>query len=195
MSNINVFLHLSLDGVMQAPADPSEDRSGGFTHGGWANAYGDDVLGEFVGKRMSGGPGAYLFGRKTYEHMYSAWPKQPDHPFTKAMTAGQKYVASRTLTEPLPWENSTLLHGDIADAVAKVKADSDVDITILGSGELIRSLLPHDLIDEFTLVTNPIVLGEGTRLFPARGSELKFDLAECIPTSTGAVIAVYHPAR
>ena len=123
------------------------------------------------------------------------WPQQPDHPFTKAMTAGQKYVASRTLTEPLPWENSTLLHGDVADAVAKVKADSDVDITVLGSGELIRSLLPHDLIDELTLVTNPIVLGEGTRLFPARGSELKLDLAECIPTSTGAVIAVYHPVR
>ena len=116
MTNLSVFLNLTLDGVMQAPGRPDEDTRGGFTHGGWATSYNDPVLGQFVGESM-GNTGPLLFGRRTYEDFYSVWPNRTDNPFTQVLNNTQKYVASRTLKEPLVWMNSTLLKGDIVQAV------------------------------------------------------------------------------
>ena len=122
MGKIVVVNHVTLDGVMQSPSGLDEDRRGGFEHGGWAARNTDEVLGRFMGERMAkGGDGAMLFGRRTYEKMAIFWPKQTDgNPFTEVLNARQKYVASRTLTAPLDWENSTLLEGDVAEAVAAV---------------------------------------------------------------------------
>src|SRR6187397_2349153 len=117
MSRIVVVNHVTLDGVMQAPAGRDEDTRDGFEHGGWAAPNNDEVMGRVLGRDMARGPGRLLFGRRTYEHMYSYWPKQTDdNPFTEVLNRSRKYVASRTLREPLPWENSSLLEGDAADA-------------------------------------------------------------------------------
>jgi dihydrofolate reductase len=112
MSKIVVTNHLTLDGVMQAPAGPDEDRRGGFEHGGWATPNNDEVMGRVMGEGMSQG-GALLLGRWTYEAFYAFWPHQKDNPYTEVLNNSQKYVASTTLTEPLPWMNSTLLEGDL----------------------------------------------------------------------------------
>jgi dihydrofolate reductase len=146
MRKIVVFNSLTLDGVMQAPGRPDEDRRGGFEHGGWATSYADPVMGAVAGEGMARG-GGLLFGRRTYEDFYSVWPNRTDSPFTDALNKSQKYVASTTLVEPLPWSNSTLLKGDVPDAVARLKEESGGDLVILGSGELIRSLMPRNLID------------------------------------------------
>src|SRR5262249_1634889 len=146
---VTVVNHLSLDGVMQSPAAPDEDARSGFAHGGWAVPYQDEVIGRFMGERMSAGEGgALLLGRRTYEHFYGFWPHQTDNPCTDVLNRTQKYVASRTLEEPLPWENSTLLSGDVPAAVRAL----DRNAVILGSGRLIHSLLREDLIDAFVLV-------------------------------------------
>jgi L-amino acid N-acyltransferase YncA/dihydrofolate reductase len=163
MSRISVVNHVTLDGVMQAPGRPGEDTRGGFEHGGWAVPYFDEVLGRAMGERMTS-DGAMLLGRRTYEDFAGFWPKQTDNPFTPVLNQRRKYVASTTLTEPLAWENSTLLTGDVGDAVAAL----DVDLTVLGSGELIRALMQRDLIDEFVLTIHPLVLGTGRRLFRGR---------------------------
>jgi len=195
MSRIVVFNHLTLDGVMQAPAAPDEDTRDGFEHGGWAAPNNDEVMGKFIAENMSGGPGLLLFGRRTYEHMYSFWPKQTDgNPFTEALNHSQKYVASTTLAEPLPWMNSTLLTGDAGDAVAAVKEREDKDIVVLGSGELLQSLMRRGLVDEYVLLIHPIVLGSGRRLFRDGGAFSKLKLVESVTTTTGVVIARYHSA-
>ena len=138
--------------------------------------------------------GAMLFGRRTYEQFASFWPNQPaDDPFAKALNATQKYVASTTLDEPLPWANSTLLKGDVADAVAKLKKELDKDLVILGSGELIRSLMPHGLIDEYTLQIHPLVLGSGRRLFTDDGAYATLRLVKSKATTTGVILATYQP--
>src|SRR4026207_1564283 len=120
MSKIVVFNNVTLDGVMQAPGRPDEDLRGGFQHGGWAVPYADQVMGDVVGKSMAN-TGALLFGRRTYEDFYKVWPNRTDNPFTQVLNNTLKYVASKTLKEPLPWGNSTLLKGDAAEAVAKLK--------------------------------------------------------------------------
>src|SRR6266567_3304363 len=146
MSKVVVFTNLTLDGVMQAPGRPDEDRRGGFEHGGWATPYADSVMGSVAGESMATS-GALLLGRRTYEDFFSVWPNRPKpNPFTDVLNNTQKYVASRTLKEPLPWQNSTLLEGDVPDAVARLRERSSGDVTILGSGELIRSLMPYGLI-------------------------------------------------
>ena len=195
MRKIGAFILLSLDGVMQAPARPDEDTRGGFAHGGWANSYSDPVAAEFAGRGMAdAGGGGLLFGRRTYEDFYSVWPKRTDgNPFTEVLNRRQKYVVSKTLSEPLPWMNSTLLKGDAADSVAKLKNDPGGDLMILGSGELIRTLLPAGLIDDMTLLIHPLVLGSGVRLFPDRASPQKLRLVESKPTSTGVLITTYRP--
>src|ERR1700750_1172076 len=155
MSRIVVINHVTLDGVMQAPAGREEDPRDGFEHGGWAAANNDEVMGEYLGRGMSGGPGLLLFVRRTYKQMYSYWPKQTDdNPFTEVLNRSQKYVVSTTLGEPLPWMNSTLLHSD-AD-VANVKQEQDKDIVVLGRDELVHSLMARDLVDEYLLMIHPL---------------------------------------
>ena len=197
MSTVTVVCNLTLDGVMQAPGRPDEDRRGGFTRGGWAVPYSSDAMGRvFEGMgQQAGRSGAMLLGRRTYEDFAGFWPNQPDNPFTEALNRMQKYVASATLADPLPWVNSTVLAGDAAKAVAALKDEQpEQDLVILGSGELIRSLLPHGLIDEFTLLIHPLVLGAGRRLF-AEGSETALDLIDSVGTSTGVVLARYRRAK
>jgi len=197
MSTVTVVCNLTLDGVMQAPGRPDEDRRGGFTRGGWAVPYSSDAMGRvFEGMgQQAGRSGAMLLGRRTYEDFAGFWPNQPDNPFTEALNRMQKYVASATLADPLPWVNSTVLAGDAAKAVAALKDEQpEQDLVILGSGELIRSLLPHGLIDEFTLLIHPLVLGAGQRLF-AEGSETALDLIDSVGTSTGVVLARYRRAK
>jgi dihydrofolate reductase len=192
MSRIVVTNHVTLDGVMQSPASPEEDRRGGFVHGGWAPPYQDEVMGAVMAEGMAQ-EGALLLGRLTYEKFAAFWPKQTDgNPFTEVLNRTQKYVASTTLEEPLPWQNSTLLVGDVPEAVARLKQELDHDLVILGSGELIRSLMPHDLIDEFLLTIHPLVLGQGQRLFGDDGSYAALRLVDTKPTTTGVVITRYE---
>ena len=164
MRRVVVVNNVTLDGVMQAPARPDEDPRGDFKHGGWALGKDDEVMGRVMGARMSQ-PGALILGRRTYEDFYAVWPKRTDNPFTDKLNSVQKYVASRTLSEPLPWSNSTLLEGDAADAVAELKRRPGENLDIIGSGELIQSLMQRDLIDEWVLLIHPLVLGSGRRLF------------------------------
>jgi dihydrofolate reductase len=188
-----VINHLTLDGVMQAPGRPDEDRRGGFEYGGWAQADNDAVMGQALGEGMTPG-GALLFGRRTYEDFAAFWPKQPEpNPFTAVLNNVQKYVVSRSLQEPLPWSNSTLLNGDVAEAAASLKERSEQDIAIMGSGELIQSLMPHNLIDEYLLMIHPLILGTGRRLFPDGTSFAALRLVKSVPTTTGVIIATYQP--
>jgi dihydrofolate reductase len=138
-------------------------------------------------------PGALLLGRRTYEDFASYWPHQKDNPFTEVLDNVRKYVASTTLSEPLPWKNSTLLEGDAADAVAALK-QSGPDLGILGSGELIQSLRRRNLIDEYVLLIHPLVLGRGRRLFPDGASPAELRLVSSVTTTTGVIIATYRPA-
>lgn len=190
MGKIIVVNNITLDGVMQAPARPDEDTRGGFVHGGWAIPYQDSVIGSKMGEMMATGKGALLFGRRTFEDLYSFWPKQKDNPFTGHLNKVQKYVVSTTLKEPLPWQNSALLKGDAADAVASLKRE-DHKLTILGNGELIQSLIRRDLIDAYILLIFPIVLGTGRRLFPD-GAFTKLRLIESVVSTTGVIIATYQ---
>jgi len=193
MGRITVINHVTLDGVMQGPARPDEDRSGGFEHGGWALPYGDAVMAEFMGKGMAGG-GALLFGRRTYEDFAAVWPQREGDPISALLNERQKYVVSTTLHEPLPWVNSTLLQGDVAAAVATLKEDPGDDLAVLGSGELVRSLMRHGLVDEYVLTIHPLILGTGRRLFAGDGPSVALRLVETKPTTTGVIIAVYRPA-
>ena len=197
MSTITAVCNLTLDGVMQAPGRPDEDRRGGFTRGGWAVPYSSDAMGrvlEGMGQQ-AGRSAAMLFGRRTYEDFAGFWPNQPDNPFTETLNRMRKYVASTTLADPLPWMNSTMLPGDAAKAVAALKDEQpEQDLVILGSGTLIRSLLPHGVIDEFTLLIHPLVLGAGQRLF-AEGSGAVLEMVDSVGTSTGVVLARYRRAQ
>lgn len=198
MGKITVINNITLDGVMQSPARPDEDTRGGFTHGGWAIPYNDEVMGREMGRMMGEATaqgGSLLFGRRTYEDFYTVWPNRTDNPFTPVLNNTQKYVASSTLEEPLPWQNSTLLKGDLAQAIARLKKGSDKDIGILGSGELIQTLMRHNLIDQFVLLIFPLVLGSGRRLFPDGGAYAALRLVNSVPTTTGVVIATYELAE
>jgi dihydrofolate reductase len=194
MGRIVVFQSLTLDGVMQAPARPDEDRRGGFKYGGWATPYADPGIGKAAGESMAKS-GSLLLGRRTYEDFYSVWPNRTDNPFTEVLNNTQKYVASTTLKEPLVWKNSTLLKGNAAEAVARLKEQLGKDIVILGSGELIRSLMPHNLIDEYTLLIHPLILGSGQRLFPDDGTRAALRLINIQTTTAGVVVATYQPVE
>ncbi len=192
MRQIVVNNNVTLDGVMQAPARPDEDRRGDFEHGGWATPYFDSVMAEAAGEGMAGG-GAMLFGRRTYEDFATIWPNMPDDDqFAGFLNKAEKFVVSRSLTEPLSWANSTLPSGDAAESVGRLKETDGPDLVILGSGELIRSLMPHDLIDEFRLLIHPLVLGSGRRLFEGEGTFQKFQLVDTKNTTTGVIIATYR---
>ncbi len=193
MGNVVVICNLTLDGVMQAPGHTDEDRRDGFTHGGWAVPYSADAMGRVMGER-GGRQAAMLFGRRTYQRFADFWPAQPDNPFTQALNAMQKYVASTTLSSPLPWVNSTLLTGDLADSVTALKtSEPERDLVVLGSGELVGSLRSRHLVDEFILLIHPLVLGSGRKLFPEGGPGAEFQLTSAVGTTTGVVICKYRP--
>ena len=195
MRRVVVFTHLTLDGVMQAPGRPDEDRRGGFAHGGWEPPYADSVMGSVAAEGMAQG-GALLFGRRTYEDFAAFWPNQPEpNPFTAVLNDRQKYVASTTLKEPLSWRNSTLLEGDAAEAVARLKEEPGEDLVVLGSGELVQSLMRRNLVDEYVLLIHPLVLGSGRRLFTDGGPFAALRLVDTRTTTTGVVIATYRPAE
>jgi dihydrofolate reductase len=190
MGKLTAVEHLTLDGVMQAPGAKDEDTRGGFEHGGWAVPDDDEVLGALMAERMRGGPGTMLLGRLTYERFAAYWPHQKDNPYTDALNRNQKYVASRTLEEPLQWQNSTLLKGDVVDAVTRLKDDSD-NITLLGSGDLMQTLMRHRLVDQFLLLIHPHVLGSGRRLF-TDASLGSLRLVDAVTTTTtGVIVATY----
>lgn len=189
MGKVVVTNHVSLDGVMQAPAGADEDPRGGFARGGWAVADTDEVMGRVMAEGMARG-GALLFGRRTYEQFFGFWPHQTDNPFTEVLNSTPKYVASTTATEPLPWVNSTLLP-DAAAGVEALRADSDGDLTILGSGVLIQSLARRGLVDRYVLMIHPVVLGSGRRLFIDDGAPAGLRLTDSVTTTTGVIIATY----
>ncbi len=199
MSRIVVMNHVTLDGVMQGPGRADEDTRGGFRHAGWGHrteAPPDGAFQKAMGERMTAGGGlsGWLFGRRTYEDLLSHWNQQPDSPFGPMLNNTPKYVVSSTLTEPLPWPNSTLLRGAVVDAVGELKARTDGVLGIMGSGELIAALLAADLIDELLLMIHPLVLGSGRRLFPD-DVDVSLRLLENTTSSSGVVIAVYESDR
>ncbi|WP_255955723.1 dihydrofolate reductase family protein [Streptomyces odontomachi] len=188
---IVVINHVTLDGVMQGPGRSDEDTRDGFTQGGWAaERAGDDAIGRAWGRRLSASSG-YLLGRRTYQDVLGHWNTQ-DSPFRDALNNAPKFVASRSLTDPLPWPNSSLLSGDVPAAVAELKKTPGDDLHIMGSGALIRSLAPLGLIDEYLLCIHPLVLGAGHRLFPDGFSPAAFDVADVTPTASGVIIAGYN---
>lgn len=191
MSDLVVINHMTLDGVMQGPAGPDEDRRDGFEHGGWAIPGNDAVMGKVMGEGMAQG-GPLLLGRWTYESMYGFWPNQKDNPFTAVLDNAEKYVASNSLKEPLPWTNSTLFDGDATQAVAELKQRPGNDIGVLGSGNLVQSLMRRNLVDRFVLMIHPLVLGSGRRLFHDGTPPANLRLTDSVVTTTGVVIATYQ---
>jgi len=179
-----VINHITLDGVMQSPARADEDTRGGFSLGGWAEPYGDEVMGRVLGARMGRSDGGLLLGRWSYEEMLGYWNREGGQ-FKEPLNCAPKYVASRNPATRLEWPNSTLLHGDVPAEVAKLKQNLTGDLVIMGSGRLIRSLLPHDLIDEYLLLIYPLVVGSGQRLFEHGLPAVRLQLVDSTPTTTG----------
>lgn len=190
MSQIMVFENLSLDGVMQAPGRSDEDTRHGFAHGGWARGYQDEIMMQFAAELMTG-EGAMLFGRRTYEDLLGYWTSVTEpNPFTEDLVNSTKYVVSRSQDTALSYPNSTLLPGDAVEEVRKLRDDNELPLTILGSGELVRSLQPAGLIDQYILQIHPLLLGTGTQLFgPGQRADMK--LSRSVTTNTGVMIAVY----
>ena len=185
---------LSLDGVMQGPGAPDEDTEGGFRHGGWSMPFGDDVFLENAQKGMAA-TDTYLFGRKTYEIMAAFWPTAPkDDPFAEHLNTTAKFVASTTL-EDAKWQNSTLIKGDVVREITELKEQPGKDITVLGSGGLVQTLIKNDLVDEFSLTVYPIVLGEGKKLFRDVDDVKRLNLVDSKTTTTGGLILTYQLAR
>ena len=193
MRKLMVLEMVTLDGVMQAPGGREEDQRGGFTHGGWSAPYNDPVKMQVMGEGMAQRTDM-LFGRWTYEKFYNVWHGRTDNPFTAVFERSQKYVASRTLSGPLPWVNSTLLEGDAADAVARLKQEPGPDLLVMGSGVLAGSLMRHGLVDEYQLMIHPLVLGSGRRLFTDGVPSSALKLVKSVPTTTGVIIATYQPS-
>jgi dihydrofolate reductase len=190
---LTLHTFLTLDGVLQAPGGPDEDREGGFAHGGWSFPYDD----EDFGKAMVGwfdNADAFLLGRKTYEIFAGYWPKvtDPDDPIAGRLNALPKHVASTTLTS-LGWQNSSLLAGDVAAAVAELKEQPGRELQVHGSGLLAHTLIAHDLVDEYRLLIFPVHLGSGKKLFPDGATAAALRLVTSSTTSTGVIIATYEP--
>lgn len=191
MRQLVVLNSVTLDGVMQAPGRPDEDRRGGFEYGGWTGPYNDAVKAQEMGTGLSRGA-EFLFGRRTYEDFYKAWHGRTDNPFSAVFERSPKYVASTSLQQPLVWDNSTLLEGDAMEAVAKLKRTDGLDLLVMGSGVLIESLRQRDLVDTYILLIHPLVLGTGRRLFNDGAAFAKLKLVRTVPTTTGVIIATYE---
>jgi dihydrofolate reductase len=186
---------MTLDGVVQAPSYADEDVTGGFGHGGWHARYFDELSMNWVIESVRGA-GGYLLGRGTYEIFAAHWPNAPHEQqvLAEPLNALPKYVASTTLDEPLGWQNSRLLRGDIGTAVRALKAEDGKELHVIGSPGLVQSLISLGLVDEFQLMIDPLVVGGGKRLFPDDGGLRPLRLADSQMTSTGAIIATYATA-
>ena len=194
MRKLIVLSFITLDGVMQAPGGPEEDPTGGFKYGGWVAGYFDDFLGKLMEKQMNK-PFNLLLGRRTYEIFAAHWPyvKTDEDPFAASMNKAKKYVASKTLKR-LDWSNSELIKGDVAKEVKKLKEQDGPDIQVHGSGNLIQTLLKHDLVDELWLKIFPITLGKGKRLFAEGTIPAGFKLLESETLPNGVIVASYARA-
>jgi len=188
-----VINHVTLDGVMQSPGRPDEDTHGGFRHDGWAIPANDEAMVQATGERMAKPGGGLLLGRRSYEDMLASWNARGG-PYKEALNSAPKHVASRSSATSLDWPNSTLLHGDIPAAVAGLKQRPGGNLVIMGSGQLIRSLLPSGLIDEYLLLIYPILLGSGQRLFEHDNRFTELRLVDSTVTNKGVIIATYQPA-
>jgi len=187
---------MSLDGVVQAPGGPDEDTDGGFAHGGWSMKYFDpEAMGPVLGEVMDRTQ-ALLFGRRTWQAMAAAWPSRAGDPFADRMNAIPKYVASRTLSQDdLTWSGSTLLAADDAiGAVRELRAREGKGLQVMGSPSLAAQLVEHDLVDEYVLMIEPILLGGGKRLLPEDGRARPLELVSSTTASTGVLICTYRPA-
>ncbi|QHC62738.1 deaminase [Rathayibacter festucae] len=194
MGRISATESVSLDGVMQGPGRRDEDTRGGFAHGGWGNGYQDEVSMTFMAEGMTG-EGAMLFGRRTYEDLLGYWTTTAEpNPFTDLLTQAPKYVVSRSAETELGYPNSTLLVGDAVQTVSALRDSFDGDLTVLGSGELVRALHRAGLVDEYVLQTHPIVLGSGQRLF-GDSDRTSLVLQRSVATTTGVLIAQYVVER
>ena len=188
---------VSLDGVAQAPGGPQEDTDGGFQHGGWSHPYFDvETMGAFVSETLDN-TDALLFGRRTWQVMAAAWPERAGDPFADRMNEIEKYVVSRTLTPDDPsWTNSHLLPADdVVGAVQKLKDQPGRDIQVMGSLSLARFLASNDLVDEYRLMVEPILLGGGKSVFPDDGQARPLELVSATPAKTGVLICTYRPVR
>jgi dihydrofolate reductase len=193
MRKLVVTTFLSVDGVMQAPGAPDEDRSGGFELGGWSVPYWDDVMGGLVAESIEA-LDTLLLGRRTYEIFSQHWPHVTgDDPVAAALNGARKYVASRSLRDT-EWAGSAVIEGDVVDAVAGLKDDDGADIQVQGSGNLVQTLLRHDLVDEFVLWTFPVVLGSGKRLFADGAVPAGLRLVDSTTSTTGVLINRYERA-
>jgi dihydrofolate reductase len=194
MRKLIVSEFLTLDGVMQSPGSREEDPSGGFDRGGWQQPYYDEVGGQYVREGLQSA-GGLLLGRVTYEIFAGYWPSAPaDNSLAEIMNAMTKYVASTTLQEPLGWQNSTLVTGDVPEAVRRLTQEAGKDLLVIGSGQLVQTLIAHDLVDEYRLMIHPLALGKGKRLFRDEIPRTPLRLIESTQTTTGVLLAVYAPA-
>jgi dihydrofolate reductase len=187
---------MTLDGVIQAPGQADEDTTGGFQHGGWHVGYFDDLAQRRVVDSVVKA-GGFLLGRRTYEIFAAHWPNasEEEQVLAEPLNTKPKYVASRTLTEPLAWQHSTVLQGDVAQAVAALKQEDGEDLHLIGSGQLVQTLVEHDLVDEFRVMIDPVVVGGGKRLFRDDGVRRPLRLVDSQVTTTGVIIATYAPAE
>jgi dihydrofolate reductase len=195
MRKLIVTEWMTLDGVVQAPGDAEEDRAGGFEHGGWHLRYFDGISREWVIQNLTEA-GGFVLGRRTYSSFAPHWPNAPaeEQVIAEPLNSRPKYVASTTLTEPLEWENSTLLKGDVPAAVADLKQQGGADLLVIGSSELVRTLIAHELVDELRLMMDPLLAGGGKGIFADDGVLRPLRLIELQPTTTGAVLATYGMA-
>jgi dihydrofolate reductase len=194
---LTTITHVSVDGVMQGLGGPDEDRRGGFERGGWAIPLFDNEAATFLDQVFERAD-AFLFGRRTYEIFAGSWgtgswgANQGNNPISVALNTRPKYVASTTLTDP-QWADTTVLSGDVAVAIGELKAKLAAELQVHGSGSLVRWLLENELVDEVTLLTYPVVIGQGTRLFPDTGPDTALDLVESRSTPSGVTIQNYRP--
>jgi dihydrofolate reductase len=186
---------MTLDGVVQAPMEPQEDTTGGFRHGGWHKPYAEDVFMKWVVRNLNEA-GGFVFGRRTYEGFAGHWPNasEEERPLAEPLNKLPKYVASRTLSEPLEWENSTLLRGELRDSIAALKGENGGDLHVIGSTNLVQHLFKEDLVDELRVIIDPVTVGGGKRIFPDDGELRAMRLAASEVTSAGGFIATYARA-
>jgi dihydrofolate reductase len=194
MAKIVISEFLTLDGVMQGPGGADEDRSDGFDKGGWQIGYGDETVGKYVEDGLTGA-GGLLLGRRTYDIFAGYWPNQSadGFPIAGLMNSLPKFIVSRTLSEPLSWQNATLINGDVAGRLRQLKSEVDKDILVIGSGDLAQTLMANDLVDEYRLMVYPLVLGEGKRLLRDADATKRLRLTDSKPTSTGVLLLTYVP--